>query len=46
MMNAKLLYGVYKKNNKKNKLMGGRKWVFQIGKLFGKLLQVRKSYGY
>ena len=34
-----------KKNNKKNKL-GERKWVFQIGKLFGKLLQVRKSYGY
>ena len=29
---------IKKKNNKKNKLMGGRKWVFQIGKLFGKLL--------
>ena len=44
MMDAKLLSGVYPK---KCKLMGGHKWVAQIGKLFGKLLQVTKrSYGY
>ena len=44
MMDAKLLTGVYPK---KCKLMGGHKWVAQIGKLFGKLLQVTKrSYGY
>ena len=34
-MDANPLSGVYKK---KRKLMGGHKWVAQIGKLFDKLL--------
>ena len=44
MMGVNLLSG---KDPKKLKLMGGHKWVAQIGKLFCKLLQVTKrSYGY
>ena len=44
-MDAKLLSGVYPK--KKCKLIGGHKWVTQIGKLLGKLLKVAgRSYGY
>ena len=39
MMGVNLLSG---KDPKKLKLMGGHKWVAQIGKLFCKLLQVTK----
>ena len=35
MIGVKLLFGVYPK---KLKLMGGHKWVAQVGKLFCKLL--------